>query len=85
VEHVASVVGFYPYDCHACHHHFLQRRKADPPVKRSTDSRVEREIAATRAAGARRRKQRELLLYGLALLVFGAILYFLTREPRAGA
>ena len=84
-EHLVSVVGFLPYNCRDCHNRFLQFRysSADPVI--SANPSVEREIAATRIARSRKRTQREILLYGLALLLFAAILYLLTRASSGGA
>jgi hypothetical protein len=62
----------------------LRFRYSIPEAAQSPKPRVEREIVATRAALGRRRRQREILLYGLALLLFAAILYFLTSSPSAG-
>ncbi len=41
---------------------------------------MEMEIRATRALGRRGIKRREFLLFGGALLLFAAFLYYLTRE-----
>jgi transposase-like protein len=84
-EHLASIAGFLPYKCHDCNNRFLRFRDSSPEARVSANPRVEREIAATRTAHGRKRRQREVLLYGLALLLFAAILYFLTRAPSAGA
>jgi hypothetical protein len=84
-ERVVGAAGFLPYSCHGCHHRFLHRQSTPRAVRASANSSVEKEIAATRAARDWRRKQREILLYGLAVLLFGAILYFLTRPPAPGA
>lgn len=83
-EHLASVAGFFPYDCHACKHRFLRHRESTSDKARPGNTAVEREISATRSAAAWKRKQREILLYGMALLLFVVILYFLTREPAPG-
>ena len=79
-----SIVGVLPYNCRDCHNRFLRFHSFQEAVA-SVNPSVEREIAATRSARVRKRKQREILLYGLALLLFVAILYFLTRAPSAGA
>jgi hypothetical protein len=84
-ERLVSIVGFFPYNCGDCHHRFLWFRHSSSEAAASLNPSAEREIAATRSARGRRRKQREILLYGLALLLFAAILYFLTRPPSAGA
>lgn len=84
-EKLASFAGFFPYECRGCHNHFLRYQRSSPNSNASLNPAVEREIAATRAAGTRKRKQREIILYGLALFLFMAILYLLTRTPSAGA
>ncbi len=83
-EHLASLAGFYPYACRACNHRFLQFVTSWEQRPASANPGVEREIAASRSAFAWKRKQREILLYGLALLLFVAILYFLTRDSNVG-
>ena len=83
-EHLVALAGFYPYRCRACGTRFRMRRhKEYEPATAATRS-VEREIASTQ--GTRRRKvvRRIVLLYGCALVLFGAILYYLTREPSMG-
>jgi hypothetical protein len=84
-EHLVSIVGFFPYNCRDCHTRSLRFRDSSQEAGPSANPSGEREIVATQAARGRKRKQREILLYGLALLLFVAILYFLTREPAAGA
>jgi hypothetical protein len=84
-EHLLSIVGFFPYDCRDCHNRVLRFREPSYQAGPSANSSTEREIVAIRTIRVRKRKQREILLYGLALLVFVAILYFLTREPSVGA
>jgi hypothetical protein len=83
-EHLASLAGFFPYSCHACKHHFLHYRRSTVEKAPATKTPVEREITATRSAANWKRKQRDILLYGLALLLFAAILFYLTREPAPG-
>lgn len=41
---------------------------------------VEREIKATRDAMKAKRKRRELLLYGAAIMLFLTFLYYITRD-----
>jgi hypothetical protein len=84
-EHLVSIVGLFPYNCHDCHSRYLRFRDSSHEAGPSANPSGEREIVATQRIRNRERKQREILLYGLALLVFVAILYFLTREPSAGA
>ena len=83
-ERLASAAGFFPYDCHACKHHFLRYRHSTAENSRAAKTAVEREIAATRSAVSWKRNQREIVLYGLALLLFAAILFYLIREPAPG-
>jgi hypothetical protein len=85
MEHLLSIVGFLPYDCRGCHNRFLRSRHSPIEAVASANPGVEREIAATRRANGWKRTQREVLLYGLALAVFVAILYFLIRAPSNGA
>ena len=83
-EYLASMVGYYPYRCRNCGSRFRGLRKVAPEPAAPAKRGVEREIAATR--GARRRKawRRGILLYGGALILFGALLYYLTRVPSMG-
>ena len=84
-EHLASIAGYHPYRCRDCSHRFLSLRDPPPaPASPATRS-VEREIAATQGAARRKRKRRDILLYTSALILFGVILYFLTREPSMGS
>jgi hypothetical protein len=78
-----SIVGILPYNCRECHHRFMRLGDPSPESRASANPSAEREIAATRTAHGRKRRQREILLYGFALLLFAAILYFLTR-PSTG-
>lgn len=80
LAHVISIAGYYPYSCPDCHLQFRGLRSApvEGPVVHSPG--VEREIKATRDAMKTTRKRRELALYGAALLLFLAILYYITRE-----
>ena len=87
VEHFASVFSYYPYHCRDCKHRFLQRRSETVEEPSTANRSTEREIRATRHAKDWRRKQRDLVVYGLALLLFLAFLYFITRvrnTPEAG-
>lgn len=80
-ERLASFVGYHPYRCQQCKHRFL----SPSGVSASSVMRgVEREISSTRSALRRGRKQRDLILFGGALVVFAVILYFLTRPPSMG-
>ena len=84
-DHLISLFGSYPYRCHECGHRFfrLYRRTGDPDHP-SSHAREVREARLTQSA---KRKRRELLLYGVALLVFLAFLYYISRyhgSPAAG-
>ena len=85
MEHLASVAGFFPYACHGCQNRFLRYRHSTTEPGVSVNPGAEQEISKTRSIASRKRKQREILLYGVALLLFVAILYYLTREPSVGA
>ena len=80
-EHLISLIGFFPYKCRDCSSRFLRFAHASFAAAESLDPATEREIASTRSHLGRQRKHREILLYGTALLLFSAILYFLIREP----
>lgn len=80
-EHLVSLIGFFPYKCRDCNTRFLRFAHASFAAAESLDPATEREIASTRSHLGRQRKHREILLYGTALLLFSAILYFLIREP----
>ena len=83
-EHLASIVGYHPYRCRKCKHRFLNLRYlAAVPISADVQN-VEREISRTQSSFRWRRKKRDLILYGSALVVFGVILYFLTRAPKIG-
>ncbi len=81
-EYLASLFAYYPYRCRECKHRFLRSRyktEEGPSAHRST----EREIRATRKAKEWERKKRHLAIYGMALLLFLAFLYFVTRDRAA--
>jgi hypothetical protein len=77
IEYGVAVAGFYPYRCQECHLRFLRFRYA--PIAEEPIG-VEREIKATRGAIKAKRKRRELLLYGVAVVLFLAFLYYITRD-----
>ncbi len=77
-DFLLSLFGWYPYRC-KCGHRFSQRRDFVLPAGTSVKM-VESEIRTTRAAALRSIRRRELLLFGGALLLFAAFLYYLTRE-----
>lgn len=79
-EHLASLLAYYPYRCRGCQHRFLRSRYAAVQAPASDRHRsTEREIRATRKAKDRQRKKRHLAIYGIALLLFLAFLYLVTR------
>ena len=84
-EHLASLFAFYPYRCDACQHRFLRFRYELPEVNAAHETSAVRTLKATRASKQWRRKRREFLLYGSALLLFIFILYYLTRERAPAA
>jgi hypothetical protein len=79
-ERLASIFALYPYRCAHCAHRFLRFRYAsgEEPSKQTTST--EREIKSTRAALRWKGKRREIFLYGVALLLILAFVYFITRE-----
>jgi hypothetical protein len=81
---VASLAGYYPYRCPKCGTRFQALRNKEAEAAAPATRTLEREISTTQ--GARRRKawRRGLVLYGLALILFGVLLYYLTREPSMG-
>jgi len=83
-EHLRSILGYYPYRCRNCGRRFQAHRYAEPEPAAPGARGVEREISATRGSRRRKAVQRVILLYGAALIVFGAILYYLTRVPSMG-
>jgi len=83
-ERLASLVGYYPYRCRTCGSRFLRLRRPDPEPATPAIRGVEREIASTQGARRRKAMRRGILLYSCALLLFGAVLYYLTRQPSMG-
>jgi len=80
IEHGVAVVGYYPYHCRSCDLRFLRFRAAPIDETAVEHPGVEREIKATRATRTAKRKRREVLLYGAAIVLFLAFLYYLTRD-----
>jgi hypothetical protein len=78
-DYVVSFFQYYPHRCGQCGVRFFQRRCTTPQAAGKPTS-TETEIRATRAAGDRKRRRRDLLLYGSALLCYLAFLYFITRD-----
>ncbi len=78
-ENLAALFSRFPYRCHECEHRFLVYRYAEPEQAAPLTA-TEREINSTRLSIRRKRARREFLLYGSALLLFLAFLYFITRE-----
>jgi hypothetical protein len=83
-EHVSSIVGYHPYRCRKCKHRFLSLRYSQPEPASPDNRSTEREIRSTQGSFRWKRKKRAIMLYGSALLLFGVILYFLTRAPAVG-
>ena len=78
-DYAVSLFQRYPYRCNECGIRFFQfRRKPPKTVDKPTST--EREIRATRATSERKRRRREFLLYGSALLCYLVFLYFITRD-----
>jgi predicted Zn-ribbon and HTH transcriptional regulator len=68
-ERLSSLVLVYPYRCRKCGHRFLRfRRPSGSPPKSSNKT------------NPAQKRRRELLLYGLGILLFLALLSFLVRE-----
>ena len=81
-EQLSSIAGYKPYRCRNCKHRFLSLRFAGALPASPETRGVEREISHTQGSIRWRRKKRDLMLYLAALVVFGFILYFLTRVPK---
>jgi hypothetical protein len=79
-ERLASLVAFYPYRCLQCDHRFLRFRYQSEGEPGWKPTPVEREIKSTHSARRRKRTRREIILYGVGLLLIMAFLYFVTRE-----
>lgn len=75
-ERLWSLFFVYPYRCRKCSHRFLRFRSPAGGVPKSDNK-----------TGPGRKSRREMVLYGLGILLFLALLYFLVRErnePSAG-
>ena len=74
-EFAASLLGRYPYRCHACGARFTVATQSGilAGIGSSSDTTVAR-------MARRRRFLREALFYGLGIIIFLAFLMFLTRE-----
>lgn len=83
-EMLASLAGYRPYRCRECKLRFSSRRGPAPEASAPGQRGVEREISSTRSAMRWKKKRANIMLYGAALIVFGAILYFLTRPLSMG-
>ena len=79
-DHVLSLFAYYPYRCKECELRFYQRRPAPLPEATEKPTATETEIRATRAGYQWKRRRREFLLYGWALVAFLVFLYFVTRD-----
>jgi len=78
-DYVASLFGYYPYRCNKCEHRFFESR-FKPPKTTEHPTATETEIRTTRNRYEWKRRRRDFLLYGSALLAFLAFLYYITRE-----
>lgn len=78
-EFLASIFAYYPYRCRECQHRFLHNRN-ETSLGPSAHPSTEREIRATRKAKDWQRKKRHLVIYGMALFIFLAFLYIVTRD-----
>ncbi len=83
-ERLASLAGYHPYRCRGCESRFSSRRDPVPEPSTGAAREVERQISSTRSSLRWKRKRRNLVLYSAALMLFGVILYFLTRAPSMG-
>lgn len=87
LERLIGLIGFRAYRCRACERRFLHFGNLDDaelaPVAPSTRS-AEAEIRSTRSAMGRACKRREILLYGLGLLLFVLFLGYLIRDHGPG-
>jgi len=84
-EKAASLLAIYPYRCAECQHRFLQFRFAPPEPPAANTPAKDPSNQGSRATREWRRRRREFLLYGAALLCFLALLYFITRERAPGS
>ena len=82
-DRITSLLGWQPYRCGKCGRRFLERRHPLPESAGRVKA-IEPEIRITLSTAGKKPKWRELLLWGGAVLLFGAILYYLTRVPSAG-
>jgi hypothetical protein len=82
-EYLASIASYYPYRCSTCSHRFQSFSHSFPePAVPSTGT--YKEIAITQGASRWKQRQREIWLYGSALILFAMLLYFLTKAPSIG-
>ena len=78
-EWAASLFGYYPYRCEKC-----GRRSVIARNSAHATGAVHSEIVRTRRRLMWARKRIEALVYGSALLVFLAVLYYITRQHAGG-
>ena len=82
LEWTASVVAVYPYRCEECKLRFFRYKYSRAGEKAASGT--EKEIRSTRRSIRWKARKRELLLYTLALIIFIAFLYFITRDRGTG-
>ncbi len=78
-EWAASLFGYYPYRCGKCGQRSVIARNAADAT-----GAIQSEIVRTQRRLKRARKRLEALVYGSALLVFLAVLYYITRQHAGG-
>jgi DNA-directed RNA polymerase subunit RPC12/RpoP len=74
-EWAASQLGYYPYRCQECGERRLLRQSVTEAA-----GTLGKEIVRTRRRIEWVRTRREMLLYGVSLLAFAILLYFITRQ-----
>ncbi len=77
-EWARSLFGYYPYRCADCGLRMVLRRSGE------ASGALRSEIIKTRRRIKWSRARREILVYGSAILVFLAILYFISRQRPGG-
>jgi hypothetical protein len=84
VEYLVSVFSYRPYRCHSCECRFLYSPyfAEDSGKNAAGETSREQEIRTTRNSVRRKQFLREVLVLGLALLLFLLFLRFITRESK---